>query len=73
MLGDTNSQQLHYWCRLITVGVQLRLLTSWNEYVQQCYGMYAYVTKWFTSRWKCTQMTLGISKLRNIFHLHIEM
>ena len=42
MLGYKNDQQPHYWCHLMTLGVQVRLLIFWHEYVatgvNQAYG-----------------------------------
>ena len=52
----------------MTLGVQVSLLIYWHEYVRQCYEVNAYVTQL-----KCTQMTLGISMLTNIFLLHTKM
>ena len=52
----------------MALGVQGRLLISWHEYVQ-----YACVLQWSISLPKCTQMTLRISMLKNIFLLHIKM
>ena len=42
MLGYTNDQQLHHYFHLMTFGIQVRLLTSWHEYVQYCYEVYSY-------------------------------
>ena len=56
----------------MTLGVQVRLLIYWHEYVQQCYEVYAYVTQWSTRWLRCTQMTLGISMLNNVFLLHTK-
>jgi hypothetical protein len=64
MLSYTNDQQLHHQCHLI--GIQVHLLISRHEYVQQCREMHAYVTQWSTSRLKCIQMTLAISMLNDI-------
>ena len=73
MLGYTYDRQLHHYCHLMTLGVQVQLLISCHEYVQLCFEVYAYVTQWSTSWLKCTQMTLGISMLKNIFLLHVKM
>jgi hypothetical protein len=66
MLGWTNDHQLDHSCDLMTLGNQMRLLISWHEHVQSCYEVHVYVTQWFTSWLKCTQMTLSISMLKNI-------
>ena len=34
MLGYTINQQVPDYCHLLTLGVQVRLLTSWHEYAQ---------------------------------------
>ena len=47
MLSYTNNQQLHHQCHLI--GVQVHLLVSCHECVQQCREVHAHVTQWFTS------------------------
>ena len=44
MLGYNNDSQLHHKYHLKTLGVQVHLLISWHEYVQQCYEVHAYVT-----------------------------
>ena len=36
----------------MTLGVQVRLLIYCHEYIQQCYKVYAYVTRRSTSRLK---------------------
>ena len=38
----------------MTYDVQVRLLISWHEYVQECYEVHACVTKWSTRGPKCT-------------------
>ena len=49
MLGYTYDRQLHHYCHLMTLGVQVQLLISCHEYVQICSEVYAYVTQWSTS------------------------
>ena len=73
MLGCTNDEQVHQKCQLMTLGIQVRLLISWHEHVKWCYEVHAYVTQWSTSLLKCTQMTLAIRMLKNIFLLPPKM
>jgi hypothetical protein len=42
MLGYTNDQQNHHECHLMTLGVQVRLLISRDEYVQRCCEVHTY-------------------------------
>ena len=34
MIGYTNDQQLHHYFHLMTLDIQMHLLTSWHEHVQ---------------------------------------
>ena len=52
-----------YKCRLMTLGIQVRLLISWHEDVQQCYEV-------DVNFHNGLQMKLAISMLRNIIFLH---
>ena len=73
MLGNTDDQRLHHYNQLMTLGIQVPLLISWHEYVQQCYNVYAYIAQWSTSWLKYTQITFVISILNNIFLLHAKI
>ena len=49
ILGYTSDRYAHHQCQLMSLGVEVSLLTSWHEYVQQHYEACAYVTQWSTS------------------------
>ena len=49
MLGYIDDYQLEHNRHLMTLGIQVRLLLSWLEHVQQCYATHAYVTPWSTT------------------------
>jgi hypothetical protein len=49
MLGYINDEQLPHKYHLVALGVQVRLLISWHQDVQQCHEVYAYVAQWSTS------------------------
>ena len=72
MLGYTK-QQLHHKCHLMTIGVQVRLLLSWHEYVQQCYEVHAMLHNGLQVDYSVHKMTLAIIMLKNIFLLHTKM
>ena len=44
LLGYTHDQQFQHYCHLVTLGIQMCLLVSWHEYVQQCCEVYACLT-----------------------------
>ena len=57
----------------MTLGIQVRLLISWHEYVQYYYEVHAYVTQRPTKLTKVYTNTLVITMLKNIFLLHTQV
>ena len=47
-------------CHLMTLGIQVRLLISWHEYVQQCYEVHSYVITIFVN-WRPNLESLKIN------------
>ena len=48
MLVHMDDYQPHHKCHVMTLGIEVRLLTCWYEYAQKCYEVHAYITQWST-------------------------
>ena len=63
-ISSTNDQQLHHYCHLMTLGVQVRLLISWHQYVID------YITTYdngLQDDYNVHKCTIDINMLKDIF------